>query len=103
VPLCSFSDGCSARAGTGGEVRKSGEATDPCTERSVQEEFLSYCARQGTHRILKSKQHQMNLIDGSAVIVQIDFHIGYGRLHDYLIRSVYEVPLYPNNLLDVGH
>lgn len=65
-------------------MRKSGAA--------VQEEFLSLCARQGTHRILKSKQHQMNLIDGSAVEVQIHFQLGYGRSHHSLLRRAYEVP-----------
>lgn len=49
-------------------------------------------AWQGTHRILKPKQHQVDLIDGSAVKVQIHFQLGYGRSHHSVLRGANEVP-----------
>lgn len=58
---------------------------------------LDVCA----DRVLEAKQHQLDLIDGGGVKVQVQLEFGDGGRHDPPLRWVDEVPKDADDLLDV--
>lgn len=57
----------------------------------------------GSDRVLKAKKHQLDLVDGVRVEVQIQFEFGDGGRHDASFRRVNKVPQDADDLLDVLH
>lgn len=52
-------------------------------------------------RVLKAKQHQLDLVDGVGVEVEVQFELGDGGGHDAPLRRMNEVPQDADDLLDV--
>ena len=54
-----------------------------------------------TDRVLEAKEHQLYLVDGGGVEVQIQFELGDGVRHDAPLRGMDEVSKDADDLLDV--
>lgn len=52
-------------------------------------------------RVLETKQHQLNLVDGCGVKVEVQLELGDGGRHDAPLRGMDEVSKDADDLLDV--
>lgn len=52
-------------------------------------------------RVLEAKEHQLYLVDGGGVEVQVQLEFGDGGRHDASLRGMDEVPKDADDLLDV--
>ena len=53
------------------------------------------------HRVLEPKQHQLYLVDGGGVKVQVQFEFGDGGCHDASLGGMDEVSQDTDDLFDV--